>query len=106
MLCCFIIGTASTDCYTLSLHDALPIFTWVNKSTTPHTVTAIQGTDVSNIKIAKNIFDSGITSAITPGATYSYTVTAAAYNFNPKTHTVVYYCQIHPSMLAELTIVQ
>src|SRR5947209_13483180 len=74
MLCCFIIGTASTDCYTLSLHDALPIFTWVNKSTTPHTVTAIQGTDVSNIKIAKNIFDSGITSAITPGATYSYTV--------------------------------
>lgn len=80
--------------------------TWVNKSTTPHTVTAIQGTDVSNIKIAKNIFDSGISNAITPNATYSYTVTAAAYNFNPKTHTVVYYCQIHPSMLAELTIVQ
>jgi len=72
----------------------------------PHTVTAIQGTDVSNIKIAKNIFDSGISNAITPNATYSYTVTAAAYNFNPKTHTVVYYCQIHPSMLAELTIVQ
>ena len=80
--------------------------TWVNKSTTPHTVTAIQGTDVSNIKIAKNIFDSGISNAITPNATYNYTVTAAAYNFNPKTHTVVYYCQIHPSMLAELTIVQ
>ena len=82
------------------------VITWVNKSTTPHTASAIEGTDVSNIKVAKNIFDSGLTTAINPGGTFTYTVTAAAFNFNPKTHTVIYYCQFHPSMLAELTIVQ
>lgn len=101
-------ATCTPACFeTLNLKVKVgTVITWVNKSTTPHTVTAIQGTDVSNIKIAKNIFDSGITSPVTPGATYTYTVAPAAYNFNPKTHTVVYYCQIHPSMLAELTIVQ
>jgi plastocyanin/mono/diheme cytochrome c family protein len=82
------------------------VITWVNKSTTPHTASAIEGTDVSNIKVAKNIFDSGLTTPITPGGTYIYTVNAAAYSFNPSTHTVIYYCQFHPSMLAELTIVQ
>jgi plastocyanin len=82
------------------------VITWVNKSTTIHTVTAIEGTDVSNIKIAKNIFDSGLTTPIATGGTYTYTVTTAAYNFNPSSHSVIYYCQFHPSMLAELTIVQ
>ncbi len=82
------------------------VITWVNKSTTPHTASAIEGTDISNIKVAKNIFDSGLTTAINPGGTYTYTVTAAAYNFNPSSHTVIYYCQFHPTMLAELTIVQ
>jgi plastocyanin/mono/diheme cytochrome c family protein len=82
------------------------VITWVNKSTTPHTASAIQGTDVSNIKVAKNIFDSGLSTPITPGGKFTYTVTAAAFSFNPSTHTVVYYCQFHPSMLAELTIVQ
>jgi plastocyanin/mono/diheme cytochrome c family protein len=82
------------------------VITWVNKSTTPHTVSAIVGTDVSNIKVAKNIFDSGLATAINPGGTYTYTVTADAFNLNPSTHTVIYYCQFHPSMLAELTIVQ
>jgi plastocyanin/mono/diheme cytochrome c family protein len=82
------------------------VITWVNKSITPHTVTAIEGTDISNIKIAKNVFDSGLTTPINPGSTYTYTVTAAAYNLNPTTHTVIYYCQFHPSMLAELTVVQ
>ena len=82
------------------------VITWVNKSITPHTATAIEGTDISNIKIAKNVFDSGLTTPINPGSTYTYTVTAAAYNLNPTTHAVIYYCQFHPSMLAELTVVQ
>jgi plastocyanin/mono/diheme cytochrome c family protein len=82
------------------------VITWVNKSTTPHTVSAIVGTDVSNIKVANNIFDSGLTTPITPNGRYTYTVNAAAYSLNPSTHSVIYYCQFHPSMLAELTIVQ
>ncbi len=80
------------------------VITWVNQSTTPHTVTAIQGTNISSPKIAPQIFDSGLTHVIAAGATFTYTVTMAAYNFNPD-HTVVYYCQIHPGMVAELTIV-
>lgn len=80
--------------------------TWVNKSNTPHTVTAIQGENASSPKPASNIFDSGNAPAkwVTPGAKFSYTVTMAAYNFN-KDHAVVYYCQIHPDMVAEITIV-
>lgn len=82
------------------------VITWVNQSTTPHTVTAIYGTSTSSPKIASQIFDSGIATLIGPGKTFTYTVTAAAYNFNPSTHTVAYFCQIHPAMEAELTIVQ
>lgn len=80
--------------------------TWVNQSSTPHTVTAIQGENPSSPKPASNIFDSGNVPAkwVTPGAKFSYTVTMAAYNFN-KDHVVVYYCQIHPDMVAEITIV-
>jgi plastocyanin len=80
------------------------VITWVNKSSTPHTVTAIQGTDVSSPKPAPNIFDSGTANLIQSNGTFKYTVTMAAYNFN-KDHTVIYYCQIHPGMVAELTIV-
>src|SRR3984893_16199266 len=80
------------------------VITWVNQSTTPHTVTAIQGTNIGSPKVASQIFDSGLAHLITPSATFTYTVTMAAYNFNPD-HTVVYYCQIHPGMVAELTIV-
>jgi plastocyanin/mono/diheme cytochrome c family protein len=75
--------------------------TWMNKDAIAHTVTAIQGTNVETPKPAKNIFDSANLPA---GNTFSYTVTMAAYNLNPN-HTVIYYCQYHPSMLAELTIV-
>lgn len=78
--------------------------TWVNKSTTPHTVTAIQGENPSSPTLASQIFDSGATHLIMPGQSFSYTVTMAAYNFNPN-HEVVYFCQIHPVMVAELTIV-
>ncbi len=80
--------------------------TWVNKSTTGHTVTAIAGENPSSPTPAPQIFDSGVTSLIAPGTgTFTYKVTMAAYNFN-KDHMVVYYCQIHPVMVAALTIVQ
>jgi plastocyanin len=79
--------------------------TWTNQSSVPHTVTAIVGSDTAAHKTASQIFDSGINNLIPVGQSFSYTVTADAYNFNPD-HTVIYYCQIHPDMLAELTIVQ
>lgn len=80
------------------------VITWDNKSGQIHTVTALLGTDVTNEKPAPQIFDSGITKPIATGGTYAYTVTMAAYNANAK-HTVIYYCQFHPAMIAELTIV-
>ncbi len=79
--------------------------TWVNKSTTGHTVTAIVGENPSSPTPAPQIFDSGLNSQIASGQSYNYKVDAAAYNFN-KDHMVVYYCQIHPVMVAALTIVQ
>ncbi|MBA2682491.1 MAG: c-type cytochrome [Ktedonobacteraceae bacterium] len=78
--------------------------TWVNKDTQGHTVTAIVGTDPNTKKVAPNIFDSGIGTPIKTNATYTYKVTMAAYNLN-KDHTVLYYCQYHPTMVAILTIV-
>jgi plastocyanin/mono/diheme cytochrome c family protein len=80
------------------------VITWVNKSTTPHTVTAIVGENPSSPKPAPQIFDSGVANLIAPNQKFTHTVTMAAYNFN-KNHAVLYYCQIHPSMVAELTIV-
>lgn len=81
------------------------VITWVNQSNTPHTVTAIVGSNIGSPKPAPQIFDSGISNPIAPGKTFTYTVTAAAYTFNPD-HTVIYYCEIHPVMTAELTVVQ
>jgi plastocyanin/mono/diheme cytochrome c family protein len=78
--------------------------TWVNKSTSPHTVTAIKGTNPSAPVPDPSLFDSGISTLIAPGATYTTTVTQAMYNAQ-KDHTVLYYCQIHPGMVAMLTIV-
>lgn len=78
--------------------------TWVNKSTTPHTVTAMVGENPASETPASQIFDSGVSKLLLPGQHFTYTVTPAAYNFN-KDHAVLYYCQIHPSMVAELTIV-
>ncbi len=79
--------------------------TWVNKSTTPHTVTAIKGENPSIPVVAANIFDSGTAKLILPGQSFTYTVAPSAYTFNPD-HAVVYYCQIHPVMTAVLTVVQ
>src|SRR5260370_5504565 len=56
--------------------------TWVNKSTTPHTVTAIKGLIPTSEVADPTVFDSGITTAIAPHGTYTYTVTMAAYNAN------------------------
>lgn len=78
--------------------------TWINKSTTPHTVTAMVGESPNAETPAPQIFDSGTSKLILPGEHFTYTVTPAAYNFN-KNHIVLYYCQIHPSMVAALTIV-
>ncbi len=80
------------------------VITWMNTDSVAHTVTAIQGKNVSQPKIASQIFDSGIATGIQTGKTFTYTVKMDAYNLNPD-HTVIYYCQYHPSMLAELTIV-
>lgn len=80
------------------------VITWVNKSDIPHTVTAIVGQNTAAPKAAPQIFDSGIATLIPSGGKFTYTVTEAAYNFNTD-HTLIYYCQIHPTMLAELTIV-
>jgi plastocyanin len=81
--------------------------TWVNKSTTPHTVTAMSGQNTASPKPASNLFDSSsgnVSNLLQPGKSFSWTVTQAAYTFNSD-HTVFYYCQIHPTMVAELTIV-
>jgi plastocyanin len=78
------------------------VITWVNKTDQPHTVTAKDqsGND------AAQIFDSGVKTPIQTNGTFKYTVTDAAYNLNPDTHTVLYYCIIHPQMVAQLTIVK
>jgi plastocyanin/cytochrome c553 len=78
--------------------------TWINKSTTPHTVTAMMGENPNAETPAPQIFDSGVSRLLMPGQHFTYTVTPAAYNFN-KNHAVLYYCQIHPAMVGELTIV-
>jgi len=78
--------------------------TWVNKSKTPHTVTSIVGENGAAPVPAK-VFDSGIGNLLGAGKSYTYTVKADAFTFNSN-HIVVYYCQVHPIMVAALTIVQ
>src|SRR5260370_24850414 len=46
--------------------------TCVNKSTTPHTLTAIKDLVPTSDVADPQVFDSGITAAITPNGTYSY----------------------------------
>jgi plastocyanin len=78
--------------------------TWVNKSKLAHTIVAVAGTDISAPKPASQIFDSKV--QIPSNGTFSYTVTQAAYNLNSGTHNVLYYCSIHPDMVAQLNVVQ
>jgi hypothetical protein len=59
---------------------------------------------VSTPIVDKTLFDSGVGTPIVTNAKFTYTVTKADSDANPN-HTVIYYCQYHPGMLAELTIV-
>jgi len=77
--------------------------TWVNKSMMAHTVTATDGQNLASPTEEPQIFDSKSIPA--QGGTFSYTVIQAAYNFNPSTHEIIYYCSFHHAMLAKLTIV-
>ncbi len=84
------------------------VITWVNNSGIGHTVSAATDESTAAPKPAESIFDSAGSATsftlIAPGQSFTYTVTQAAYNLNPD-HAVMYYCKIHPMMLAELTIV-
>jgi len=80
------------------------VITWINKTQIGHTVTAIQGKNTAAPQAAPDIFDSGVSNLIPSNGMFTYTVTQAAYNANPD-HVLIYYCRIHPDMLAELTIV-
>ena len=82
------------------------VITWMNKSSVGHTIIALHGDGSSTASPAPQIFDSTKQVALVQtGHTYTYTVTKAAYTFNPSSHTLVYFCSVHPTMLAELTIV-
>jgi plastocyanin len=81
--------------------------TWVNKSKMPHTVTAVDGENLSPPKAAPKILRSSppADALIPSGKEFSATVTMDMYNANKSTHEVIYYCEIHPDMLAKLIIV-
>ncbi len=80
--------------------------TWVNQSSAPHTVTAIKGLNAGSPVPNPQVFDSGASTPLAAGSgTFSYTVTMAAYNANPN-HQVVYFCEIHPGMVAMITVVK
>jgi len=98
-------ATCQPACFPLNVKVKVGTsITWVNKSSTPHTVTAIKGENPSAPVVAANIFDSGVSKPLAAGQSFTYMVSMTAYNFNPN-HLVVYYCQIHPAMTAVLTIV-
>jgi len=83
--------------------------TWVNKATLAHTVNAIQGTNLSSPLASTDttLINSGAgkpSGLLQTGQSYTWTVTDAAYNVNPATHAVDYFCTIHPDMLAQLVI--
>jgi mono/diheme cytochrome c family protein/plastocyanin len=102
---CFAITDPKTGQQVISPNIKVKVgtkITWVNKSSTIHTVTSIVGENPGSPVPAK-VFDSGLATGIDPNATYSYTVAASAYTFNSN-HIVVYYCQYHPAMVAALTI--
>lgn len=80
------------------------VITWVNMNSLAHTVTAISGTNVGSPSANAQMFDSGLTPGIKTGQTFKWTVTMAAYNYL-STHFLYYYCQYHPTMVAQLTIV-
>jgi len=80
------------------------VITWINKDSLAHTVTALNGTNVTSPSANAQIFDSGLTTGIQTGKSFPWTVTMAAYNYLPN-HVIYYYCQYHTAMVAQLTIV-
>lgn len=76
--------------------------TWINEDKLAHTVTAIDSSNLSSPKALPNIFDS---KSLETGKSFEWTVTEDAYNLDKDNHRVVYYCSVHPTMLAELEIV-
>ena len=67
--------------------------TWTNKDNVAHTITS--GTGPSDPNKGKE-FDSGLTSLLTPGKTFSHTFTTAG--------EIPYFCQIHPTMVGKVTV--
>ena len=109
-----ITNTAANQVCNPSCYDPINIkvkvgtkITWVNKSSVGHTITALYGDGSSTSKIATQLFDSskGGSSLVGTNESYTYTVTTADFTFNTN-HTVVYFCKVHPAMLAEITVAQ
>lgn len=100
---------SQTGCYSL-LNVKVKVgtkITWTNKSNMAHTVTAVQGTNISSPQANKTLLDSGqggSSDLLQTGQSFTWTVTEAAYNANPDTHALDYFCTIHPDMLAQLVI--
>ena len=67
--------------------------TWTNKDTQAHTV--VSGTGSSDPNKGK-VFDSGLTTLIQPGKTFSHTFTTAG--------TIPYFCEIHPTMVGTIIV--
>jgi plastocyanin len=67
--------------------------TWTNKDTQAHTV--VSGTGPSDPNKGK-VFDSGLTTLIQPGKSYSHMFTAAG--------TIPYFCELHPTMVGKIIV--
>jgi len=67
--------------------------TWTNKDSIIHTVTS--GTGPSDPNKGKE-FDSGISTLLTPGKTFSHTFNTAG--------EFTYFCQVHPTMMGKVVV--
>jgi plastocyanin len=67
--------------------------TWTNKDSQAHTV--VSGTGSTDPNKGK-VFDSGLTTLIQPGKTFSHTFTTAG--------TIPYFCEIHPTMVGTIIV--
>jgi plastocyanin len=67
--------------------------TWTNKDNVAHTITS--GTGPSDPNKGKE-FDSGLSSLLTPGKTFTHTFKTSG--------EIPYFCQIHPTMVGKVTI--
>lgn len=67
--------------------------TWTNKDTQAHTV--VSGTGSTDPNKGK-VFDSGLTTLIQPGKSFSHTFTAAG--------DIPYFCEIHPNMVGKVDV--